>query len=226
MNRFGRRVSLALLLLTAGGIAVAAAGTPDLSGPWLIDKPVASLTTIDGNAPPLRAEATMRYILIKEARDKGDKKYDTMASCLPPGVPRLSLQPFPWTIVQDGQHLRFVYEWNQLQRDVYMEGEHVDASGSTYLGHSIGKWEGNTLVVDTSHYNNSTLLDDSGLPHSDALQTIERYRLTKGGKLLELIVKITDAQSYLKPWETRITFKKMPGTLIKDDDCLKRAGTK
>jgi hypothetical protein len=206
------------------GKALAASHKPDLSGPWLIEKPVPSLTTLDGNAPPMRAEATVRYMLNKEAKDKGNKKYDTMTGCVPPGVPRLSLQPFPWTIVQGKHHVLFVYEWNHLNRNVYMEEEHFNGIGPTYLGQSVGKWDGNTLVVDTNSFNAMTLLDDSGLPHSAALQTIERYRLIKGGKLLELVVKITDAQSYLKPWETRITFKKVPGTLIKEDYCLKRVG--
>jgi hypothetical protein len=206
------------------GVVLAAARNPDLSGPWLIERPVKSLTTIDGLAPPLRAEATMRYMLIKEAAGKGDKKYDTMAGCLPPGVPRLSLQPMPWTIVQDEHHVLFVYEWNQLHRDVALEAEHVDGTGPSYLGQSVGKWEGKTLVVDTSGFNDKTLLDDSGLPHSAGLQTVERYRLTKGGKVLEMTVQITDAPSYLKPWETRVTFKKMPGMPIKEDNCLKRVG--
>ncbi len=218
-----RALVTGILSSMALGAALAAAAKPDLSGPWLIEKPVTSLITLEGKAPPMRAEATVRYMLNKEARDKGNKKYDTMTSCMPPGVPRLSLQPFPWSIVPSERHLLFVYEWNRLTRKVYMEQDHFDDSGPTYLGQSVGKWDGNTLVVDTNSFNDQTLLDDSGLPHSDSLQTVERYRLIKGGKVLELVLKVTDAQSYLKPWETRITFKKVPGTVIKEDDCLQRS---
>jgi hypothetical protein len=222
-------LALPVLLLSVAtshfsGAALAAAANPDLSGPWIIDKPVTSLTTIDGTMPPLRAEATVRYMLIKEAKSKGDNKYDTMPRCMPPGVPRLSLQPFPWSIVQGDQQSRFVYQWNNLRRDVFMDAAKHDDVQPTNLGQSTGKWDGKTLVVETRHYNNQTLLDDAGLPHSEALQTVERYRLTKGGRMLELTLKITDPQSYLKPWEARLMFKKLPGTTIGQDDCLKRVG--
>jgi hypothetical protein len=223
-SRIATRVAIvAVLAFVTGSCALAATKHPDLTGPWMIAPPITALKTVDGLSPPLRAEASEKYRRNQEAKSKSSNKYDTMTRCVPPGVPRLSLQAFPWAIVQGLHHVLFVYEWNHLNRNVYMDEAHFDGIGPTYLGQSVGKWDGNTLEVDTNSFNDFTLLDDSGLPHSDQLETIERYRL-RGGNTLELSLKITDPQSYLKPWETKIMFKKVAGAMIKEDYCLKRVG--
>lgn len=208
---------------SADKTSVVAAGTPDFSGPWQISNPPEALMTSDGKTPPLTADAKQMYEANTAARAKGDKTYDSINRCVPPGVPRLALQPFPFDIVQGKRHISFMHEWNHLPRIVYMNEGHFDGIGPTYLGQSIGRYEGDTLVVDTNAFNDQTLLDNSGLPHSAELTTIERYRLLDGNRL-ELRVTITDPQTFTQPWEAVLTFDKRLDVLIKEDYCFRRTG--
>lgn len=203
----------------------ATAATPDISGPWQIVHAPRALRTLDGKAPPLLAAAKATYESHRQLHAKGDNSYDSMQRCVPPGVPRLQAQAnFPWSIVQGTRHYVFIFEWNHLNRDVYMSEGHFEGIGPTYLGQSVGHWEGQTLVVDTDSYNDATLLDDSGLPHSDELQTLERYRLIQGGKGLELQIRFTDPKTFSKPWTAKLEFGKQPNAILKEDYCLRRLG--
>jgi hypothetical protein len=83
-----------------------------------------------------------------------------------------------------------------------------------WFGYSTGKWDGDTLVVDTNGINEKTILDNQGHPHTDALHLIERYRRTDFGHL-ELELTIDDPKAYTKPWSTTIGFN-----FVADDDIL------
>jgi hypothetical protein len=73
-----------------------------------------------------------------------------------------------------------------------------------------GRWEGDTLVIDSGGFNDLTTLDKAGLPHSDQMTLNERMRLIDGGARLEDLITINDAASYTKPWSVRVTFKRLP----------------
>jgi hypothetical protein len=202
-----------------------AAATPDLSGPWQISAGQAALKPADGTEVPLLADARKVYEANKAAKAKGENGNDPAARCVPPGVPRLTMQNFPWDIVQGKRHVTFLFEWNHLNRMVYMnEPNRFEPIGPTWLGQSIGKWEGDTLVVDTIYFNGKSWLDDMGLPSSDELHTVERYHLIDGGNKLELKVTITDPKTYSAPWDAVVTFDKKPGVILKEDYCFKRVG--
>jgi len=219
-------ITLGLLLpLMAQFSSAQSLSIPDLSGVWQISNPPAALLTSDGKEPPLTEKGRQLYSAHKAAKARGNTDYDTMTQCVPPGVPRLAMQPFPFQFIQGKRHVGIMYEWNHLPRKVYMAEGHYDGIGPVYLGQSVGWYEGDTLVIDTNQFNDYTLLDDSGLPHSDQLETVERYRLIDGGKRLELLVTITDPIMYSQPWEARLTFDQMPeGTIVKEDYCLRRLG--
>lgn len=208
----------------AGGEVALSDHPPDLSGPWVVDNPPAALMTLEGKAPPLNDEAKKVYEAHIAARAKGDRSYDSMSRCVPPGIPRLALQPLPFSIVQGKRHVSFMHEWNHLPRIVYMTEGHFEGIGPTYLGQSVGHWDKDTLVVDTNAFNDQTLLDDSGLPHSDELTTEERYRLIDGGNRLELRVTINDPKTFTQPWDTGLKFDKRAGAVIKEDYCFRRTG--
>lgn len=198
--------------------------TPHISGPWQVVGSIQSLRTSDGKVPPLRPEAQTIYAKHIAARQAGDATFDPMTKCLPPGVPRLMLQPFPFSIVQGKTMVGFVFEWNHLNRVVYLNQQHFEAIGPLYLGQSVGHWEGNTLVVDTNNYNDLTLLDDAGIPHSEDLRTVERIRLTNGGAVLEDRIRFEDAKTFTRPWEAVVTFNKKTDVTINEDYCLGRTG--
>jgi len=210
----------------AGAISLAAsahAATPDISGPWIIAQPHEVLKTTDGRAPPLLPAAAATYAATKAAVST-PKDNDPDLRCLPPGVPRLMLQSFPFNIVQGKTMYAMMFEWNHLNRIIHLVADHSDTIGPLYLGQSIGHWEGNSLVVDTNSYNDTTWLDDSGLPHSDQLHTVEHMKLAGGGTELIDTITIDDPQTFAKPWQTVMVFRKDPGAIIKEDYCLGRLG--
>lgn len=214
----------ALLLLGAISAKAADVAVPDISGPWEIDGDATRLHTADGKPPPLLPAMQAVYVRHQAAAKAGDKSYDPINKCVPPGVPRLMLQKFPFNIVQGKTMYGFIFEWNHLNRVIYMNQSHFEPINLLYLGQSVGHWEGKALIIDTNNYNDMTLLDDTGLPHTDALHTVERIRLVDGGKRLEDRIHIEDPGAYVKPWDAVLTFGRHPHAIIEEDYCLGRTG--
>jgi hypothetical protein len=135
-----------------------------------------------------------------------NSKYDPEGYCLPPGGPRLFATPYPMEIIQQPENKRIIMIFEggaHIWREIYMDGRpHVSADaikGQTWLGHSVGRWEGDTLVVDTIGFNEGTWLDYYGHPHTDQLHVIERF--TRPSKnVLHYEATIDDPGAYLKPW--------------------------
>jgi hypothetical protein len=135
-----------------------------------------------------------------------DSKYDPEGYCLPPGGPRLMGTPYPAEIFQfpDQKRIVIIFEGGaHIWREIYMDGRPhpaVDANqGSTWLGHSVGHWEGDTLVVDTVGFNEGTWLDRAGHPHTDQLRVIERF--TRPNKnTLHFEATVEDPGAYTRPW--------------------------
>src|SRR5689334_17486979 len=159
----------------AGPTPRAADGHPDLSGNW---QPNAIRQNVDmvgsGVEVPMLPAAEAVY-----KKHKGDLgKDDPEARCLPPGVPRMSTTPYPWTIVQTPQQIVIVYEGGaHIWRKIFMDGRTHDPKVEyTWLGDSIGHWEGDTLVVETVGQNDLTWLDEGGTPHSAEMKVTERIR--------------------------------------------------
>lgn len=135
-----------------------------------------------------------------------DISVDPTERCIPPGIPRTMLQPFPWEIVQARDRIVMIFEYQSLVRQIFMDGRgHPKDWEPTYMGHSIGKFEGDTLVVDTTGFNDKTWLDPMGLPHSDALHVVERIRRVNHDTLVDDYT-IDDPKAYTKPWTAQKTF--------------------
>lgn len=136
-------------------------------------------------------------------RDVTLSKDDPEGYCLPPGIPRLMNTPFPMQIYQLTDRILQVYEGGaHMWRIIYMDGRahpKGDQLNPTYLGHAVGHWEGDTLVVDVVGFNDRTWLDAAGHPHTEQLHVIERYtRLDTD--TLHYQVTIDDPGAYAKPW--------------------------
>ncbi|MGC3980442.1 MAG: hypothetical protein QM808_04195 [Steroidobacteraceae bacterium] len=220
-NQAQRVSSLAVTTFLLSLVAVSAveAATPDITGPWEIAGKVTSLKTVEGKAPPLTAAGQKLY---KQNQSRPDS--DPIKACLPPGIPRVLTQKgFPFSIVIGESIGGMILEWNHLPRPLYMNVDHFENVGPTYLGQSVARWEGETLVIDTNGFNDLTWLDDSGLPHTDALHTVERLRL-KDANTLENTITIEDPTIFSKPWKTVLTFTKRAGYIVKEDYCFGRTG--
>ena len=134
-----------------------------------------------------------------------ESKYDPEGYCLPPGGPRLMATPYPMEIIQLPEQKRIIMTFEgatHIWREIYMDGRpHPtgDDLNPTYLGHSVGRWEGDTLVVDVVGFNEGTWLDYSGHPHTDQLHVIEKFTRPNKGTL-HYEATIDDPGAYTKPW--------------------------
>ena len=189
-----------------------AAGKPDLTGNW---QPNAIRQNVDmvgaGVEVPMLPAAAEIYKKRKEALGKDDPE----ARCLPPGVPRMSTTPYPWTIVQTPQLIVIVYEGGaHVWRKIFMDGRpHDPRAEQTWLGDSTGRWEGDTLVVETVGQNDITWIDAAGIPHSTDMKVIERIRRPDVGHL-EIEHTIDDPKTFSKPWSFTTTPSLLRGELI------------
>jgi hypothetical protein len=129
-------------------------------------------------------------------------KDDPESLCLPPGIPRMMNTPFTFQIHQLPDRILFIFEGGaHVWRSVSMtRKEHPkDYAQLTYLGDGIGHWEGDTLVVDVTGFNDHTWLDAAGHPHTEQLHVIERYTRTDEDTL-HYQATIDDPGAYSKPW--------------------------
>ncbi len=132
-------------------------------------------------------------------------KYDPEGFCLPPGGPRMMATPYPMEIVQlpEQRRIFMVYEGaTHIWREIYMDGRpHPQGDGlnPTYLGHSVGRWDGDTLVVDVVGFNEGTWIDYFGHPHTDLLHVVERFS-RPDKNTLHFEATIDDPGAYAKPW--------------------------
>jgi hypothetical protein len=178
-------------------------GHPDLSGPWLGGGSNADIEREGGLKPgelPLLPWA-------KELRDKRKEQDEPYVACTPMSVPRIN--PFPWKMVFSltPKGVTEVYILHELgdggpHRVVYMDGrKHPDDLFPTWWGHSIGHWEGDTLVVETRGLNEKFWLDTRGTPHTQQLKFTERFtRLDM--ETMQYEATIDDPGAYTRPWTT------------------------
>jgi hypothetical protein len=127
--------------------------------------------------------------------------------CDPPGLTRMYSFPWQFTIVQTPANVYILFEYFHTWRVVAMNQPHPKDLDSTWLGNSVGKYEGDTLVIDTVGVNDKSWLDNVGHPHSDALHTVERFRRLDPDTL-RLDLTIDDPKAYTKPWTATKTYKR------------------
>jgi len=122
------------------------------------------------------------------------------AHCLPQGVPKINMAPVPFKIVQTEKLVVLIYEAFNLWRQVFLDGrEWADDLNPSWMGYSKGRWDGDTLVVETRGLNGKQWLDHGGLPASDKLMVMERFRRPTVGRL-EIELTINDPTYYTRPW--------------------------
>jgi hypothetical protein len=197
------------------------AGAPDLTGVWQVTHYERSIRTAEGKPPPLRPEAKKIYEQ-NLVSHRHMKSRDDMSRCVPPGTPRVMWAPLPLMILQTPRKITLVHEYQHILRHIYMDEplpptEELDPS---YMGDSVGRWDGATLVVETRGLNEKTVLDRDGMPHSAAMHVTERLRLIDDGKRLEDLVTIDDTATFTAPWTARVVFERKPGVELKEYNCV------
>jgi hypothetical protein len=128
---------------------------------------------------------------------------DPEIKCYLPGVPRATYMPFPFQIVQSNKHIVIAYEFAHATRIVYMDNRADPGPLDTWMGYSRGHWDGDSLVVEVTDFNDQTWFDRSGNFHSDQLKVIERYTLL-GSDHLAYEAQIEDPKVFTRPWRIRL----------------------
>jgi hypothetical protein len=189
-------------------------GKPDLTGVWNPDGKFAgdfSKALKPGEKMTLLPQAEKS---MKELKAKGDP----VSRCLPMGVPRLSA--YPIKIVQTPSEVFILQEGDiHTFRIIYVGGRpHPAEVNPTWYGDSIGKWDGDTLVVDTIGFNDRTWLDAVGHPHTEQLHVTERYRRPSLDNL-QLEVTVEDPGAYAKPFTIAGAFRLLPDKELRERYC-------
>ena len=130
----------------------------------------AGLGVVVGGEIPYRQEALAQRVANRE----NQLLYDPAVRCYMPGIPRATLQPFPFQIVQTPEYILFAYEFASASRIVYMNRPDFEAPADAWMGHSRGTWDGETLVIDVTSQVPETWLDRSGNYHSNSIRVEER----------------------------------------------------
>jgi hypothetical protein len=227
-NRFGAALAFtfalgaaAWLVMNGAGPAPVAGetlprtsgGKPDLSGVWqalntaawdLQDHGAArgvpaGQTVVEGNEIPYRPEALIK----KQDNSKNRATADPEARCTLPGVPRATYMPFPFQIVQAPEQITLLHEYRHAVRRIYMNSPHLEGPLEFWMGDSRARWDGDTLVVDTIHFNAETWFDRAGNFHSEALHVVERFTLV-GLNHMDYEVTIEDPNVFTRPWKIRM----------------------
>ena len=132
--------------------------------------------------------------------------------CMPSGFPRAYTDPFPFRIVQTPDILVQIFEYGRLVRQVDTDGrKHSEGAAPTFMGDSIGHWDGDILVIETIDLQEFTFVDNLGHPHSDALRVVERMRRPER-EALEIEFMFEDPKAYTKPWTGRKVFRLLPSS--------------
>lgn len=213
-NRLICSAAVAVTILTIAARAEDGPQTvsqPDISGVWQVAK-VQGVLFPNGGAP---------LTPWGEAQFKADDpaKNDPNLGCLPEGMPRFMLSvPLPMEIFQTPTRVVIIREGVQVFRQIYLNRQHLKDPDPTYSGDAIGKWEGDTLVVDTTGLNDKTWLDNAGLPHSEALHVVERIHRPDHETLVD-DVTMEDPKAFVKPITVERVWKLKPGWEIQEFVC-------
>src|SRR5688572_12046817 len=132
----------------------------------------------------------------------GWPKSDPEAKCYMPGLPRASYMPYPFQIVQGQKDILFVYEYASSNRIVHMSN-HTEAPVDSWMGWSNGKWDGDTLVIETEGFNDQSWFDRAGNHHSEALKVTERFSM-QGDNVLMYEARMEDPKTFTRPWTIRM----------------------
>jgi hypothetical protein len=194
-------------------------GKVDLSGFWMPADNVRHLLNLASEMKqdeiPLQPWARALY----NERIENNGKDHPGVSCLPSGIPEKNNIPDGLKVVQTPDLLIFLYESRTIYRQVFTDGRSLPKDAQpTWMGYSIGHWEGDTFIVETIGQNGKTWLDMRGLPGTESLRVIEKYTRPTIGTI-NIDVTIDDPMAYTKPWNVKLTWRLVPDTDLIESIC-------
>lgn len=194
-------------------------GTPDLSGIWR--QPNGVKYTVNFAADMKPEDVPMLPATAAEYKRRQDtlSKDDPVGHCNLPGVPQVNTVPYPYKILQSPTQITFLFEAIRGFREIFIDGRSLPADMQpTWLGYSVGHWDGDTLVVETAGQNDKSWIDSGGHPHSEQLRVIEKFRRRNFGTI-DLETTIDDPGAYSKPWTVKFELRYVPDTELLEYVC-------
>jgi len=206
-------------------------GKPNLNGIWqtmstahwdleahsAADGTPAGVSVVEGETIPYQPAA-----LAKKKENMANRvKLDPINKCYLPGVPRITYVPFPFQITQTPKYVVLNYEYQHGTRIVYIDSPHAPPN-DFWMGDSRGRWDGDTLVVDVTHFNDSTWFDMAGNFHTDSLHVIERYTPLEAGHVMHYEATIEDPKVFTRPWKINLPIYRRAEQNVQllDYDCV------
>jgi hypothetical protein len=223
----------------------AADGKPDLSGVWVTEletpaeiarrsNAAADALIVPGDDPRTfsryffnvladftAADAPMRPQTVEFMKKQGERTAGNPSGlCLPHGLPQTDLMSYaPFKMIQTGSVIAVLYELDNSYRQIYIDGRPLPKDPQpTWGGYSVGKWDGDTLVVDAAGFNDRSRLDVAGHPHGEALHVHERFYRRDFGHM-DLMVTIDDPVWYTNPFTFKVTELLVPDSDVLETVC-------
>jgi len=219
----GAGSALTALLAIPALSGSAYAETADVSGTYWASEYHAKIQPVGGGDLPLTAAGKAAYEKNMAGLKDGSITDTARKFCVPDGLPRVLATPYPFEIIQapPGQ-VTIVHELNHQVRVVAMDKPIPTVRELTtfpfYNGHSVGHFEGDTLVIETAGFNEKTFIDATGAPHTDEMTTLERIRRISPTQI-EDVITIHDPQYYSRDWQARFVYNLRSDVRLEDYVC-------
>jgi hypothetical protein len=190
----------------------------DLSGVWWI-KDRSQRIALPARAIPFKKSAAALHARNRAAVAAGKIVPIGNGACLPEGMPRLMLARYPIQILQRPEQLTILHERMHMVRFIYLDRPHRVDPEPTYNGESMGRWVGEALEVRSIAFLANTVLDASGIPHSDKMSLTEKFSLRDGGQALRDEITVDDPATFSKPWAFAIDYERRTDVRLMEDVC-------
>ena len=219
----GPVVAVLLAVSIPSGSAYGAAAAPDLAGIYWATEYNAKVQIVGGGDLPLTSAGKAAHDSNIAGLKNGSVIDAARRYCVPDGLPRVLATPYPFEIIQapPGQ-VTIIYELNHQVRAIRMgkpmPGAKALLTFPSYNGYSVGRFEGDTLVVETAGFNEKSFVDATGAPHTDEMRTVEHIRKI-GATQLEIVISVHDPQYYTRDWQARFVYSQRNDVRLEDYVC-------
>jgi hypothetical protein len=208
---------------TPGGpIYTAPSPAMNISGVWWTQTYSPKIQIVGGGELPLSDKGKAQYAKNVAGLKNGAIKDEARHLCVPDGLPRMLGNPYPFQLIQTPGQVTVMYELNHVIRVVPLDKAQASAHdlevAPYYSGHSVGHWDGDTLVIESAGFNDKTFVDATGAPHSDAMTTVERLKKLDD-HTLEDVITVTDPEMFTRAWSARFVYDLHPEVRIEDYVC-------
>jgi hypothetical protein len=203
--------------------ACGAAEAPDISGTYWATQYSAKIPIVGGGDLPFTTAGKAAYDTNIAGLKDGSITDTARKFCVPDGLPRVLATPYPFEIIAAPRgQITFVYELNHQIRPIAMDkplpSDKELIPYPYFNGHSVGRFDGDTLVIETAGFNDRTFLDATGAPHTDEMHTLERVRKISPTQI-EDVITIHDPQYYTRDWQARFVYNVRNDVRLEDYVC-------